>query len=98
MVVVVTAAKIELEANKIKTTAALNECLVFIFLPLKKNANDKTSFPQSIISYQLPAKSWISLPFENPPDIFRAVGRFVHEVPAGIEEYFCACYGGIRMI
>ena len=33
-----------------------------------------------------PPQTRIVLPFENPPDVLRAVGRLAHEVPAGIEE------------
>ena len=33
-----------------------------------------------------PPQSRIVLPFENPPDVLRAVGRLVHKVPPGVEE------------
>jgi len=36
--------------------------------------------------FVFPPESGIILPFENPPDIFGAIGCFVYEVPAGIKE------------
>ena len=46
----------------------------------------RLSEPERVGRAPLPPQSRIVLPFENPPDVLRAVGRLAHEVPAGIEE------------
>jgi hypothetical protein len=38
------------------------------------------------VLHRLPPKAGIILPFENPLDIFRAIGHLVHKVPAGIRK------------
>jgi hypothetical protein len=40
-----------------------------------------------------PPQARIVLPFENPPEVLRAVFRLAHEVPAGIQE----CLGCLRL-
>ena len=35
---------------------------------------------------RLPPEQGVVLAFENPPDVFCAIGRLVHKVPAGIRK------------
>jgi len=48
------------------------------------------TLPQHILAvrqkvlHRLPPKAGVILPFENPLDIFRAIGHLVHKVPAVI--------------
>ena len=72
---------------------ALRSC--FVALRLRVRSNSLCYRRSSAVSFLcgFRPQTRIVLPFENPPEVLRPVGRLAHEVPAGIQE----CLGRLHL-